>query len=109
MPPEIFHGPIFWSADDVAKIVFLSIAGLALVTWIVARSPIGLAIGEGLKKLFGVHAPAALPGELDELRRQVVELRQQLGELAERQDFSERMLAQVRREKALPGANDVQG
>lgn len=111
IPPEIFtHGPpVIMTGDEIVKIVVFSILGVAAIVWIVARSPIGHAIGEGLKRLFGV-APAAqmLPGEVDELRRRLDEMQHQLGELAERQDFAERMLAQVRREKALPGAEDVQ-
>lgn len=111
IPPEIFtHAPpVIMTGDEIVKIVVFSILGVAAIVWIVARSPIGHAIGEGLKRLFGV-APAGqmLPGEVEELRRRLDDVQHQLGELAERQDFAERMLAQVRREKALPGAEDVQ-
>jgi hypothetical protein len=39
---------------------------------------------------------------LEDLREEVHQLRGQLAELAERQDFSERLLSQVRKERALP-------
>ena len=64
-----------------------------------------LAVQEGRDDL----AKQALPGELDELRERLDRMQHQLSELAERQDFAERLLAQVRKERQLPGAADVAG
>jgi len=100
--------PIFMTGDDIAKIVVFSMMGLAVVVWLVARGPIGMAIGAAIRKMAGVDRPVALPAEMDALRSELDQLRRQLGELAERQDFAERLLAQVRRER-LPNPTDVAG
>ena len=69
---------------------------------VVAFSPIGRAIAARLR------GPAELPSaEIDELRDQVATLQQQVGELAERQDFTERMLAKAREKGALGPAREV--
>lgn len=105
--PDFVMGP-FLTGDDIAKIVFLSMAGLVLVVWIVARGPIGQAIGGVITRWLGGGSRQELPAELDTVVHRLNGMEQQLGELAERQDFTERMLAQVRAEKKLPGAGDVQ-
>lgn len=112
VPPDVPHIPdlpIFWTADDVTRMVIISLAGAAVLMWIVARGPIGHAIGEVLKRWLGGARTQALPGEMEALRTRLDNVQRQLGELAERQDFTERMLAQVRRDKALPGGADVPG
>jgi hypothetical protein len=64
----------------------------------VAFSPIGRALADRLR---GARPDAALDsGEFEALREELQGLRQQLADLAERQDFAERLLAQVR-EKGL--------
>lgn len=96
------------TGDDIAKIVAASLLGLSVIVWIVARGPIGQAIGDVIRRWLGGgsrHEPAP---EVDALGRRLDSMQRQLGELAERQDFTERMLAQVRSEKRLPGASDVQ-
>jgi hypothetical protein len=50
-----------------------------------------------------------LGGDVDDLRERLDSMNQQLAELAERQDFTERMLAQVRKDRALAGGTDVAG
>jgi hypothetical protein len=103
------HMPVIMTGDDIAKIVVFSMMGLAVVVWLIARGPIGLAIGAAIRKMAGVDRPAALPAELDALRAELDGMRGQLSEMAERQEFTERMLAQVRRER-LPGpSHDVAG
>ncbi len=110
VPPEIITipSPVIMSGDDIAKIVVFSMMGLAVIVWLLARGPIGMAIGAAIRKLSGVDQPAALPAEMDALRSELDQLRRQLGELAERQDFAERLLAQVRRDR-LPNPTDVAG
>jgi hypothetical protein len=99
-------GPMLMTGDDIAKIVIASLLGLSVITWIIARGPIGMAIGAAIRKLTGVDQVAALPGELESMRAELETLRRQVGEMAERQDFAERLLAQVRRER-LPNPTDV--
>jgi len=63
-----------------------------------AFSPIGRALAERLR---GRGRDRALDsGEVEAVRDELASVRQQLAELAERQDFTERLLAQVR-EKGL--------
>lgn len=77
-------------------IVFLFGGGtLAAVSF----SPIGSAIAERLR---GKRAVAAdVTAEVDALREQLADVQAQLSELAERQDFAERVLAQQRERGAL--------
>jgi hypothetical protein len=80
------------------------------ITGFVTLGPIGRAIGRVALHLFGVDRQQALPtGEVAQLRDliesqadRVEALQRQVGELAERQDFAERLLAQVRDKQALP-------
>ena len=110
LPPMPDIGNVFMTGDDIAKIVVFSMMGLAVITWLIVRGPIGAAIGAAIRKVAGVEAPsAALPGEVDALRTELDSMKVHLNELAERVDFGERMLAQVRRERQLPGTTDVAG
>jgi hypothetical protein len=65
-----------------------------IIVGFVALGPIGRAIAERLRGK--AHAPALDTGEVAALRDEVAGVRQQVAELAERQDFAERLLAQVR-------------
>jgi hypothetical protein len=88
--------------------VFGMLTGL-FITGFVVLGPVGRAIGDVLRHIFGAHKRDALPAaaELDEFRDRLDTLQHQVAELAEREEFSERMLAQMRRERQLPGASDV--
>jgi hypothetical protein len=65
-------------------------------------SPIGKVLAERLRSRHAGPSHESLE-EIDALKDEVGMLRQQLGELAERQDFSERLLAQAREKGLLPG------
>ena len=65
---------------------------------IVAFSPIGHAIAERLR---GKDAGALPSEELDDMRAHLQSMQEQLSELAERQDFSERLLAQAKEKGTL--------
>jgi hypothetical protein len=81
-----------------------------VITGLVVIGPIGRAIGQVILHVFGVRKQEALPaGELEELREQVEGFRSQLAELVERQEFTERMLAQARKDRALPGGQSIAG
>ena len=83
-----------------------------VITGFLVLGPVGRAIGDVVRHIFGAHRKdqAALgAGDVDEIVGRLDSIQTQLGELAERQDFTDRMLAQVRRDKALPGTTDVAG
>jgi len=112
----MMQGP---SPQDMVPIVipiFGMITGI-VITGFVAIGPVGRAIGKVIMHLFGVErAPALSAGELADVRALLEEqggrleaVQRQVSDLAERQDFAERLLAQVRNQPRLPGAKDVAG
>ena len=100
-------GEIARIADAVIPL-FGMLTGI-VITGFLALGPVGRAIGRVIMKVFGADRDQALPaGDVRELRDLMVEqggrleaLQRQVAELAERQDFTERLLAKAR-EKGLP-------
>ena len=90
--------------EDVLAIVMVFGTGMVAI---VAFSPIGRAIANAINRRTGGGPPAELSAAVDELADRVAGLQQQVAELAERQDFAERLLAKAR-EKGLP-AGDARG
>jgi hypothetical protein len=88
----------------IAQIVpILSMVVTVVVVGVVSLGPIGKAISGVIRHwLGGGREVDVAPAAVEELRDEVRVLRGQLAELAERQDFSERLLSQVRKERALP-------
>lgn len=85
--------------EGILAILLIFGGGTAVM---ISFSPIGRAIAERLRRRPGEAAPQS--EELDEVRDQLAVLQQQVSELAERQDFAERLLAQARERGALgPG------
>jgi hypothetical protein len=82
-----------------------------VITGFVALGPVGRAIGDGIRHVFGARKDGGALGQadVDEIVGRLDAIQQHLGELAERQDFAERMLAQVRKDRALAGGTDVAG
>lgn len=79
--------------EDIVAIIMVFGTGMV---GMIAFSSIGKAIAARIR------GPVELPSvEVDELRDQVAVLSQQVAELAERQDFAERLLAQARERGAL--------
>ena len=68
---------------------------------IVAFSPIGRAISNAIQKKSGIVPSPELRDAIDDLADRFKTLQRQVGELAERQDFAERLLAQAREKGAL--------
>ena len=103
IPIEVFGGAGEW----------IPIAGMltgVIITAMFILGPIGKAIGAVIKHWLGGGKTESLPSEeLDELHERLELMSKQVAELAERQDFTDRMLAQVRKERALPGTTDVAG
>ncbi len=83
--------------DVIAFVVLMATLG----TVFTAFSPLGRALADRLRGK--AHEPALDAAELEALREELQGLRRQLEELAERQDFAERMLGQAR-ERGLLGA-----
>ena len=111
VPPEIVSIP-----PDPNLIIsqIVPIVGMltgVVISGFVVLGPIGRAIGDVVRHLFGAGKKnAALStGELDEVLGRLDSIHQQLGEIAERQDFTDRMLAQIRKDRALSGGSDVAG
>ena len=75
-------------APLIASLGFFAVCGAVIL------GPIGRAFAERLR---GKGTTTSLDAaELDALRDELTEVRRQIGELAERQDFTERLLAQAR-------------
>jgi hypothetical protein len=75
-----------------------------LISGFVVLGPVGRAIGDVVRHLFGAGGKktALPPEELDAMHARFDAIQHQLTEIAERQDFAERMLAQTRERGALP-------
>lgn len=95
--------------------IFGMLTGIAVVGMI-SLGPVGRAVGKVIMRIFG--ADRELPaGELQDIRAlledqsgQMTAIQRQLGELAERQDFAERLLAQQQKgPQRLPGAGGANG
>jgi hypothetical protein len=82
------------------------IVSLALFTFlgVVAIGPIGRAFAERLRGKN--REPALDSAEVEALRDELTTVRQQVAELAERQDFTERLLGQARERGLLSPPRD---
>lgn len=98
----------------------MPLAGMAFImvtTGLVFLGPVGRAIGRVILYRLGGERERALPAaEVSDLRGLLEEqggrldaVQRQVSDLAERQDFAERLLAQVRNQSRLPGAKDAAG
>lgn len=74
---------------------------------VVAFSPIGRAIANAIQKKSGIMLPPEVHDALIEQAEQLEAVQRQVAELAERQDFAERVLAKANREKGLPAGGAV--
>jgi hypothetical protein len=104
---------------DIVQAI-IPLAGMAMVvitTGFVVLGPVGRAIGRVLMYRLGGEKEQALPAaDVQELRGLLEEhggrleaVQRQVSDLSERQDFAERLLAQVRNQPRLPGAKDAVG
>lgn len=84
--------------DWTGLVAIVMVFGTGMVG-LVAFSAIGRAIGARILRKAG--APPELGEQLDDLADRVEGIQRQVAELAERQDFAERLLAKGR-EKELP-------
>jgi hypothetical protein len=88
--------------------VFIPIVAVGgFFAWMISLSPLGKALAERLRH--GSVAPAVLPAERAELLTAVDELRREVAELAERVDFTERLLARGSTSQSAPERPPVSG
>ena len=73
---------------------------LTLIVGLLAFSPIGRAMAGKISRGAAAPGPEVL-AQLDALDERLEALQHQVGELAERQDFTERLLARARERGAL--------
>ncbi len=95
--------------------IFGMLTGIA-ITGMVVLGPVGRAVGRVIMRIFGADRDTLPAGELADIRALLEDqsgrmemVQRQLAELAERQDFAERLLAQSRKEARLPGAGGANG
>lgn len=87
--------------------VFIPIVSVGgFFAWMIALSPVGKAYAERLRHQSKQEDD---PGEREELHAAVEELRREVAELAERVDFTERLLAQKQAAEKLPPGPRVSG
>ena len=94
--------------DWTGMFAILMVFGTGMVG-AVAFSPIGRAIANRIQRKAGLVLPPEVQDALAEQADRMEALQQQVAELAERQDFAERLLAQGRKEPRLPGAGGANG
>ncbi len=73
---------------------------ITLIVGFIAFGPIGRAIAAKIGRGAAAPGPEVL-GQLEAMDERLESLQHQVGELAERQDFTERLLAKVRERAAL--------
>lgn len=104
----MMQGPSPGEMADLVVPIFGMLTGMVIVGLVVI-GPVGRAIGRVLLHLFGADRPQALPAEdvaqlramLEDQTDRLEAQQRQLAELAERQDFAERLLVQAREKRAL--------
>lgn len=103
-PPGVDLDTIIASLTPlVLGIVGLVVSGIVLYRFL--QSDLAAALAERLRRRKKSSQPIeGVEAQVAELEQEVVVMRGQITEMAERLDFAERLLAQQKRERALPGA-----
>ena len=93
------------AVNEWAPAITFSVMAVTAGAAIVLRGPMGKALAEWIRGWSHTEAKwieaKAAPGEVAELRAEVEELRHQLGDVHERLDFAERLLAKTREAERL--------
>jgi hypothetical protein len=108
LPPDIPFDP------NMALGNLIPIVGMltgVVISGFVALGPVGRAIGDVIRHWLGGgrKEPALQAGDVDEIVGRLEQIQHQISELAERQDFAERVLAQARKDRPALGGADVAG
>jgi len=96
---------------EVIVPIFGMITGI-IITGFVIMGPPGRAVGSLITYWLGgghKRQDAIAGPDLDELHERLDAMQQQLAEVVERQEFTERLLAKGRQERGLPGAGGAEG
>ncbi len=93
--------------EDVIAVAVLGFF-TTLITALVTFGPVGRAVAERLRGKGASGALAEIEERFDDQAQQINAVHRQLGDLAERQDFSERLLAQAK-ERGLLAAPAAPG
>jgi hypothetical protein len=95
--------------------VIVPVAGMLtglFITGLLIVGPIGRAVGSAITYWLAggrKHRDALPAPDLDDVHERLDAMQQQLAELVERQEFTERLLAKARQERGLPGAGGAEG
>ncbi len=103
-PPPPLPSPevVIAGGGPTTEQLLIMVAGAAVIIGILVLGPVGRALADGIRHLFGARKAADAPG-LVALREEVAALQHRVAELEERQDFAERLLAQARERGLLAG------
>ena len=80
--------------------------GYAGALAIVLRGPLGQAMGDQLRGRSGIAAEGPLFAQLEEVTRELQAVREELAQLNERMDFTERLLTQQQERQIGSGLGD---
>jgi len=82
----------------VEDIIGIAVVGFftTVITALVMLGPVGRAVAERLRGKGASGVLADIEERFDDQAQQINDVHRQLGDLAERQDFSERLLAQAK-------------
>jgi hypothetical protein len=103
-PPGLDPNFVFGQLMPLLATVTIIIVGSLGLRWLF-RTPVGEAIAERIRtaRRWGAHAGPGGERAHAELESRVSHLQDQVGELAERLDFAERLLAERRERRVGPG------
>jgi cell division protein FtsL len=91
----------------VEEVIAVAVIGFftTVITALVTLGPVGRAVAERLRGKGASGALADIEERFDDQAQQINAVQRQLGDLAERQDFSERLLARAKDRGLLDAGN----
>jgi hypothetical protein len=101
-PPSLPSPEIVLGGGPSPEQLLIALVGSAVILGIIFLGPVGRALADGLRHLFGARRGQDT-AEVEAMREEVAALQHRVAELEERQDFAERLLAQARERGLLTG------
>jgi hypothetical protein len=102
-PPTLPLPEIVLGGGPDPRALIISLVAACVMVGMIFVGPVGRAIADGIRHILGARRGSADTAELEAVRAEVAALQHRLGELEERQDFAERLLAQARERGLLAG------